>query len=89
MKSSRFTGWFSDVGFTSRVLIICDYLMEMAETWGAADGSPFKEAIMECMETAQLEMARWEEIARAAGYLRLDQMGTGTIKAPLDPDFKD
>jgi hypothetical protein len=85
MKSSKFTGWFSDVGFTSRVLIICDYLLEMAETWGAEEGSPFMQAVIETMETAQLEMARWEEIARAAGYLRADQEGTTRIFPPEVP----
>jgi len=79
MKRSKFMGWFGDVGFTSHVLLICDYLLEMAETWGAGGDSPFVQAILETMGTAQLDMERWEEIARAAGYLRNDQSGTGTI----------
>lgn len=68
MKSKRFIGWFTDIGFTCRVLIICEMLMEWAVTWGAAADSPFVQAVREVEETAQLEMEKYEEIGRTAGY---------------------
>ena len=79
MNKSKFSGWFSDVGFTVRVLIICDMLLEWADSWQAHDISPFKQAVLETQETALLEMRRWEEIGTAAGYFRYDEQGTGTI----------
>jgi len=69
MSMGRFRGWFSDVGFTCRVLIICDMLEEFAETWGAHPDSPFWNAIAEVRETAMLEMQRWEEVGRVSGFL--------------------
>lgn len=68
MSMGKFRGWFTDVGFTCRVLIICDMLEEFADMWGAHPDSPFWNAIAEVRETALLEMARWEEIAEAEGY---------------------
>ena len=69
MSQSKFTGWFSDVGFTVRVLIIADMLGEFAVSWGSHWNSPYVNAISEIRETALLEMERWEELGRAAGYL--------------------
>jgi len=76
MSTGRFRGWFSDVGFTCRVLIICDMLEEFAESWKAEPDSPMWQAIAEVRETAILEMDRWEEVARIAGYLSNDSPPT-------------
>jgi len=69
MSKAMFRAWFSDVGFTCRVLIICDMLDEFATQWEALEGAPFREAIEEVRETALLEMTRYEIVGMAAGYL--------------------
>lgn len=73
MSSPRFRGWFSDIGFTCRVLIICDMLDEWADTWMADPHSAFRQAIDEVRETALLEMLRWEEAGYSHGYFKHDQ----------------
>jgi len=69
MLKAKFRAWFSDVGFTCRVLIICDMLDEFAAQWEAHEGEPFMEAIEEVRETALLEMAWYEVIGMKNGYL--------------------
>lgn len=68
MTDQRFRAWFSDVGFTCRVLIIADMLDEWADTWGAGRDSDFTAAIDEVRETALLEMERWQTVGGASGY---------------------
>lgn len=68
MKDKKFIGWFSDVGFTCRVLIICETLHEWADTWGAPESSTFVQALMEVEETALMEMERYEALGVAGGY---------------------
>lgn len=73
MSIHKFRAWFSDVGFTCRVLVIADMLEEWAETWQAGTASPLREAIEEVRETALLEMERFEAIAKTEGYLLTKQ----------------
>lgn len=68
MADKTFVAWFSDVGFTCRVLIICDMLEEFTISWGAHWNSAFSNAIKEVRETAILEMMRYDELGRAAGF---------------------
>lgn len=68
MKDKQFRAWFSDVGFTVRVLIICEALLEWAPTWSAVPDSHFIQAIREVEETAQLEMERYEEVGASLHY---------------------
>lgn len=68
MTDQGFRAWFSDVGFTCRVLIIADMLDEWADTWEAGINSDFRAAIDEVRETAILEMVRWAGVGTARGY---------------------
>ena len=68
MADAKFRGWFSDVGFDCRVLIICDMLSEFAEAWGASSKSTFVEAIEETRATALLQMDRWQQIGDLSGF---------------------
>lgn len=70
MKDKRFVSWFSDVGFTCRVLIISEMLMEWATTWDADVNSPFVQAVREVEETALLEMERYESIGKLHLYFK-------------------
>jgi len=78
MTTPKFKGWFSDVGFTCRVLIICDMLREYAATWGAHKDSTFVQAILEIEDTALLEMDRWEDVGKASGFFAPDHVDPST-----------
>jgi len=82
MADAKFRGWFSDVGFDCRVLIICDMLSEFAEAWGASHLSTFVQAIEETRATALLSMDRWMEIGNMSGFF--DGPRTIRAKPPLD-----